>query len=176
MFVSDLGSQAVGLICRGGGRQFDFFVGGWDNTIAGFGLIDGKNANDNPTTTRADHWLVAGQRHVSLVKVRKDSVEGWFDGKRVTAYKTDWRDMSLPDYNRLRRTDCVGIDAYDGVRVESAKIIEIAGEGKYLRPPPAPTPPSPTPPIRVPDSFGTPEALECEARSCHVGAERWRRT
>ena len=68
--------------------------------------------------------------------------------------------MSLPNYNRFRRTDCIGIDAYDGVRVESATIIEITGEGKHLRPPPAPVPTSPAPPVRVPDSFGTPEALE----------------
>ena len=32
-------------ICRGGGRQFRFMVGGQGNTVAGFSLIHGKVTN-----------------------------------------------------------------------------------------------------------------------------------
>ena len=135
-FVPTHLTAGVEQICRGGGRQFRFTVGGWGNTIAGFSLISGKNVDNNPTTTKADHWFVAGQRHVSVVKVRKDGVEGWFDGKRVVGYKTDWTDMSLLGTSKLRRPDSIGIVAWPGVRVESAKIIEITGKGRYLRPPP----------------------------------------
>ena len=138
VFVSDRGNDGVEQICRGGGRQFRFSVGGWGNTVAGFDMVKGRLANSNPTTTKADHWLVAGQRHVSVVKVRKDGVEGWFDDKRVIGHKTDWTDMSLPSNSKLRRPDSIGIVAWPGVRVESAKIIEITGEGRYLRSPPAP--------------------------------------
>ena len=60
-------------------------------------------------------------------------MEGWFDDKRVVGYKTDWTDMSLPSCSKLRRPDSIGIGLGRVCRVESAKIIEITGEGRCLR-------------------------------------------
>ena len=134
VFVSTFAREAVQQICRGGGSQFAFTVGGWNNAVSGFQMIKGQMADRNPTTTNASRWLVSGRRHVSVVKLRKDGVEGWFDDKRVAGYKTDWTDMSLPSEARLRRPNSIGIMAWLGVRVESATIIEITGEGKQLPP------------------------------------------
>jgi len=133
VFVSTLAHKGVGQICRGGGKQFNFCIGYWLNTISGFDMIGGRRVNNNPTTAKASHWLVAGQRHVSVAKVRKDGVEGWFDDKLVASYKTDWIDVSLPKAFSLRRPDSIGINVAEEVRVESAKIIEITGEGKRLQ-------------------------------------------
>ena len=130
--VSSLANQPVALACCGGGTQFSFVIGGWGNTISGFSMINGRGANINPTGVRANHWIVSGQRHVSVVKVRKDGVEGWFDGVLVASHKTDWADMS-PGYDRLRRPDSIGLCVSTGACIESAKIIEITGEGKVLR-------------------------------------------
>ena len=130
-------NEGVEQICRGGGRQFRFIVGGWRNTTAGFRLVNGKYVSRNATTTKASHWITAGQRNDLVVKVRNDGVEGWCDNKRVVAYKTDWTNMRLPSCSNLHRPDSIGIEASTGVRVESAKIIEITGEGRCLRVPPA---------------------------------------
>ncbi len=96
-------------------------------------MIAGKVPDNNPTKAEAGHWLVPRQRHVSVVKVRKDGVEGWFDDKLVARYKTDWTDVTLPEADRLPRSDAIGIAAWAGVRVESATVTEISGEGKMLR-------------------------------------------
>ena len=67
--------------------------------------------------------------------------KGWCDNKRVVAYKTDWTNMRLPSCSNLHRPDSIGIEASTGVHVESAKIIEITGEGRCLRHLPLPTNP-----------------------------------
>ena len=136
VFVPTFGKHVM-QICRGGGRQFGFIVGGWGNTISGFDMIRGQRANGNPTTATADHWLIAGQRYVLIVKVRKDSVEGWLDDRMVAIYKTDWTDMSLFENLTICtvRTIAIGILATLGLRVESATVFEVTGEGRVLRQP-----------------------------------------
>ena len=138
VFVSSLANESVIQICRGGGRQFSFVIGGWRNTTSGFEMINGRQAAANPTMARANHWLVSGRRHVSVVKVRKDGVEGWLDGVRIASYKTDWTDISLKGDCTLRRRDSIGLCVWTGACIESATIIEITGEGRKLGPPPAP--------------------------------------
>ena len=150
VFVPTVVGDAMVQICRGGGRQFGFVIGGAGNTVAGFGRINGQRPCDNPTGRKADHWLVSGHQHVSVVKVRKDHIEGWLDGRQIVTWTTDWTDMNLnPDFH-VRHTNVVGIMGFrTGLRVESATITEITGEGKNLRPPSAPSGPAPTPPREV---------------------------
>ena len=63
----------------------NFVVGGWHNTVSGFQMINGRWADSNPTTAKARRWLVGGKRHVFVVKVRKDGVEGWLDDEPIAA-------------------------------------------------------------------------------------------
>ena len=90
-------------------------MNGWKGTISGFQFIDDKQANVNYTMKRNLPFHV-GERHVSLVKVRKGSVDALLDGKVVDAMKTDGSDLSLdsgwdlPDYP-------LGVACYAGVTV-----------------------------------------------------------
>ncbi|MGA2254566.1 MAG: SUMF1/EgtB/PvdO family nonheme iron enzyme [Thermoguttaceae bacterium] len=152
-FVSVPAKQGNAQICRGGDRQFVFVVGGQGNEVSGFALINGQPtySTSNPTGVRADHWLVPGQRHVCKVSVRKNRVEGWFDDKLIARHETDWSDMSLDDGYKLRRPNSIGIDAFSGISVESATVVEITGKGRTLGPAPAAAPPTADPSSR-PDS------------------------
>jgi hypothetical protein len=134
VFRTNGAARGVSQLCFAGGRQFEFVIGGLLNKVSGFGNINGRVVNRTATATTADHWLVAGQRHVSLVKVRKEGVQGWFDNKLVTEHKTNFSDMSIHPHWKLHRTNSIGIGANTDISVESATVTEISGEGKMLLP------------------------------------------
>jgi hypothetical protein len=133
VFVRVGGNDAIGLLCRAGGRQFGCMVAGWHNTIAGFQMIDGRFADNNRTTNRAGTLLSNNQRYTFVVKVRKDGAEAILDDKQITSIKTTYTDVGLMGRHKLSRPDTIGLHAASPVRVESAEIIEVTGEGKKLR-------------------------------------------
>jgi hypothetical protein len=133
VFVRVGGRDCIGAICRAGGRQFGCMVGGWKNTIAGFEMIDGRFTDNNRTTNRVGAWLSNNQRYTFVVKVRKDGAEAILDEKQIASIKTNYADVGLMGGHRLSRPDTIGLHAASPVRVESAEIIEVTGEGKKLR-------------------------------------------
>ena len=94
VFVSTNANEMIEQVCTGGSTRIGFGVGEFGNTVAGFHRVGGQWINC--TTTKANVWLVSGRRHVSVVKVRKDSVEGWFDGRKITGCPTDWTGVNRP--------------------------------------------------------------------------------
>jgi peptidoglycan hydrolase-like protein with peptidoglycan-binding domain len=134
IFTRTGGTDAIEPICWAAGRQFGVTVGGWENTVIGIQMINGRGANGNRTTKKAARWLVNGQRTTLLVKVRKIGVEVWLDNKLVTDCKTNYSDVGLPPTKKLSRPDTLGLMVYDSTAVvESAEIIAVTGEGKRLR-------------------------------------------
>jgi hypothetical protein len=133
VFVRVGGREGIEAICRAGGRQFGCIVGGWKNTIAGFQMIDGRFADNNRATNKVGAWLSNNQRYTFVVKVRKDGAESILDDKQITSIKTNYTDVGLFGPHKLSRPDTIGLHAASPVRVESAEIIEVTGEGKKLR-------------------------------------------
>jgi hypothetical protein len=70
---------------------------GWKGTISGFQQIGGQSADRNPTGVRG-LTTENGQRHTSIVKVRKNALEAWLDGQLITRYETDGADLSSKDW------------------------------------------------------------------------------
>ncbi|MGA2496686.1 MAG: hypothetical protein ABSH20_03035 [Tepidisphaeraceae bacterium] len=133
VFVRVGGNGAINPICRAGGRQFGCQVGGWGNTVAGFEVINGRRADENPTMKRTGAWLANDQRYTLVIRVRNDGAETLLDDKVITSVKTNYADMSLHGDLALRRPDVIGLRAVSPTRVESAEVIEVSGEGKKLR-------------------------------------------
>jgi hypothetical protein len=79
------------------GNPAAFIIGGWKRTVTGFQQIAGRWANSNLTGVRGIKFE-NGQMHTSVVRVRKDSIEAWLDGKRIAAYATDGSDLSNRDW------------------------------------------------------------------------------
>jgi len=73
-------------------------MGGWKRTVTGFQQIAGKSANVNPTGVRDLDWE-NGRKHTSLIRVRRQVIEAWIDGKLVTSYKTDGSDLANRDWD-----------------------------------------------------------------------------
>lgn len=140
-FTRDSGNDGLDVICCGGGdgrpgtgRPFKFTLGGWDNTVAGFALVEGHWAKENPTTTHG-RWLVNGRRQTLVVQVRADHVAAVLDDRPIVTFKTDdCRALSQGDETVLHRRDVLGLQAWDsGFTIHSADLIEVTGRGEPSR-------------------------------------------
>jgi hypothetical protein len=80
------------------GNPAALVMGGWKRTVTGFQQIANKSANVNATGVRDLDWE-NGRKHTSVVRVRRDSIEAWIDGKLVTSYKTDGSDLANRDWD-----------------------------------------------------------------------------
>ncbi|MEI8195436.1 MAG: hypothetical protein WCI73_05965 [Phycisphaerae bacterium] len=135
VFTRTGGNDAIMQTCWALGHQFNLGIGAWSNTLYGIETVGGKRIEGNPTTRQSKAWLVNGQRYTSIVKVRKDRVQAYLDGKLLVDLKTDFKDLSLVGDWKLHRTDTIGIVACSSSTVfHSVQIIEITGKGKLLKP------------------------------------------
>ena len=103
---------------------------GWKGTVSGFQQIKNQQADHNSTGVRG-LATSNGQRHTSIVKVRKSSIEAWLDGNLITRYDTNGSDLSAKDWK---------IDAPMGVGTQlsptifhTIELTEITGQGKPLQ-------------------------------------------
>jgi hypothetical protein len=132
-FSVEEGGEEVGQVCYCSGHQFVYDLGNAGDSYAGFELVNGVQCRNNESARKKNRWLVPGQHYVSVVKVRKGSVEAYLNGQFVTGLKTDYSNLSLSGDRRLSRTDTVGISTYlQKVRFDAVQIIEISGEGQVL--------------------------------------------
>jgi formylglycine-generating enzyme required for sulfatase activity len=130
-FTRASGSQNVAQICIGGRRQFVWEMSGWGGKVSGFSLVGGKLFGENPT--RTDFGLTTGRRYTSLLKVRKDRVQAWVDGKLIDEWKTDFSDMSMYDLWSVPDRRVLGIGSWESpTTFHSAKLTEVSSEGTVI--------------------------------------------
>jgi S1-C subfamily serine protease len=133
VFTRTEGDNAVHQVCAANGRQFTWLMGASGDTVCRLDLVGGHEANDNPTTKKADKWLTNGQEYTSLVKVRKTGVEAYLNGKLISAWKTDYSDMSLHSHWVLKHNNVLGVGSYQSPTLfRTIEVTEITGEGKIL--------------------------------------------
>jgi hypothetical protein len=103
---------------------------GWKGTVCGFQQINNQSAERNSTGVRGVP-TVSDQRHISVVRVRKDSIEAWLDGKLLVRYETDGSDLSAKDWTI---TSPLGVGSQlSPTRFHTIELIEITGKGQPLR-------------------------------------------
>lgn len=88
------GIDGICLYCFANEKRFALEVGTFHNQITGFTAINGLLINKGPASKVGQYWVL-GKRHSATAKVRKGEVSGWFDGKEVVTYVTDYGNMSL---------------------------------------------------------------------------------
>lgn len=131
-FTRESGTGEVFAVLTSGETQFAWVVGALQNQAAGFDQVDGKRAHENASTKRkSSGWVSTGRRHVLMVKVRKDGVEGWLDDELLSALKIDFIKLRLREVNLLHQTATLGLGAESSVvEFESAELFEFAGGDK----------------------------------------------
>lgn len=79
-------------------RQCAWMMGGWKGTINGFHLVNDKTAQYNPGSDKS-FILENGQRHTSLVRVRRNYIEGVVDGKVLVHHETDGNNLLSKEWS-----------------------------------------------------------------------------
>jgi len=134
IFTPLAGPPAVGPVCLGGGRQFLWILGWEQNQKCFFDNIMMRGP-ENPTTKTAAHWYDVGQRCMALIKVRRNGVQGFLNGKLVCEWRTDFRDMALWCNWALHRPNVLGLrENAAPVAFHQVQVVEVSGDGKTLDP------------------------------------------
>jgi serine/threonine protein kinase/formylglycine-generating enzyme required for sulfatase activity len=90
------GNHDILQLFRAGGRSCTWLMGAWGGAHDGFDTVksrpldrEGKNLIGGSSAIRR------GQRHISVVQVRRDYIAATIDGKQVVRYATDGSDLGI---------------------------------------------------------------------------------
>ncbi|MCX6909179.1 MAG: hypothetical protein NTY01_14210, partial [Verrucomicrobia bacterium] len=104
-----------------------------NNHAMGFEAINDKGVGFNPSGVSMPH-LECGRRYTVAVEVRKDGVTAYLDGKRMTGWKTDYRDMSPYPIWKFNDDTLLGIGCVKTTAIfHEMKVIEVTGKGTFTR-------------------------------------------
>jgi len=100
---------------------------------SGYGFVSATHHDEAAAVIKKDP-LANNKRHTSVVKVRKDSVGAYLDGKLITEWKPSETDLGAYKPWALRKETVLGLGSYGNV-VEFYKleVVEVSGKGKRLR-------------------------------------------
>lgn len=111
-FTRRTGGHSIALFFPHGNGQAAFEVDAWGQHLAGIQNISGKTIRDNPTR-KTNMQLENGRQYTMTVEVRKDQVRTLLDDKLVAAYRTEGKDLSLPDVWKLPQARNLGLGAWE---------------------------------------------------------------
>ncbi len=135
-FTRDTGMNDVALIASANDHKFLLGLGGFENTISGFAMVDGHWIGDNPTTFRAPGFLRNGRQYTAVVHVRKDRIMASLDGQLVGEPLTADNKLSLPIEWDVGE-GILGVGSENGdVAFDSIEIGELNEKGKVVTLPP----------------------------------------
>ena len=153
-FTRQTGQHSIVLMFVSGTGQAAFDVDAWGQHLAGFQNVGGKDARQNPTRTE-NVTLINGRKYTAELRVRRDRVDAYLDGKLLTTYRGDGSDLSMLGNWRIPSKRTLGIGAWDSetlfhsIEVRSVNgSINLASNSASTRPrtpTTKPTSPRPTP-------------------------------
>lgn len=111
-FTRNTGGDSVGLIFVMQGHQATWEIDAWRRSVAGIQNVDGQDCLTNGTGV-PDMALTNGERHTIRVRVLKDRVEAYFDGRLLTEYRGDGLNLSLNRSWGLPTMTGIALFAYD---------------------------------------------------------------
>jgi serine/threonine protein kinase/formylglycine-generating enzyme required for sulfatase activity len=122
-FTAQGGNDILQLLTAEG-RSFTWLMGAWGGRYDGFDTVqghpltrEGTNIVGGPTKIRR------GQRHTSVVKVRRDSVSAEIDGQLVVRHPTDGADLGMPREWEIG-PDAIGLGTtFDAVVFHKVEIV-----------------------------------------------------
>lgn len=111
-FTRRTGQHSIALLFVSGTGQAAFDLDAWGQHLAGFQNVGGRSARDN--STRIENVaLVNGKKYTAELRVRRDRVEAWLDGRLLTTYRGDGSDLSMLSNWRIPTRRSPGIGAWD---------------------------------------------------------------
>jgi hypothetical protein len=124
------GEGSIGILLSAKGRGFGLALD--IKGEARLERVDGKIAKDNPTTVPVA--ISNGHLYAVKVEVRKDEVRAFLDGKPLTHWKTDYKDMTRYAVWKLGDNTLCGVGANNAQVIFSGiELVEVTGKGKAAR-------------------------------------------
>lgn len=111
-FTRQTGQHSIVLMFVSGTGQAAFDLDAWGQHLAGFQKVGGKDARQNSTRTE-NVTLVNGQKYTAELRVRRDRVEAFLDGKLLMTYRGDGSDLSILETWRIPSKKTLGVGAWD---------------------------------------------------------------
>jgi putative intracellular protease/amidase len=151
-FTRQTGQHSVALLFVSGSGQAAFDLDAWGQHLAGFQNIGGKDVRQNSTRAE-DVTLINGQKYTAELRVRRERVDAYLDGKLLSTYRGDGSDLSILGNWRIPSKRTLGIGAWDSetlfhsIEVRSVNgTIDLASTSSSPRPRTPSTTPMPTSP------------------------------
>lgn len=111
-FTRHSGEASIALIFVAGEGQAVFDIDAWNRHLAGIQLIDGQALNENPDAAEVLE-IDNGTPHLATVRVRRDRVETWIDGRHLTTYRGNGSNLSVLGLWDLSDPTAIGIGAWN---------------------------------------------------------------
>jgi len=151
-FTRQTGQHSIVLMFVSGTGQAAFDVDAWGQHLAGFQNVGGKDARQN--STRVENvTLVNGQKYTAELRVRRNRVDAFLDGKLLTTYVGDGSDLSILNTWRIPSKRTLGVGAWNSetlfhsIEVRSVNgAIDLASTSSSPRPRTPSTTPAPAAP------------------------------
>jgi hypothetical protein len=129
-FTRTAGQGSVAVLLAAHRKSFDLALD--VKGEARFERVGNKIAKDNPTSVPV--VINNGQAYVVTIQVRNDHVAALLDGKLLTQWKTDYKDMSRYALWKMTDDSLCGLGANGaGVTFSAVVLTEVSGKGKALR-------------------------------------------
>jgi hypothetical protein len=120
------GNADVAQLLSHGPASFAWEMGAFDNTNTLISIIK----DPNPTIKRVQSVLANGKSSESIVKVRRNSVSAYLNGKLLASYTTDYSDLSI-DGGWSGIDGVLGVGSWQSsTRFDAIELVEITGHGK----------------------------------------------
>jgi putative intracellular protease/amidase len=139
-FTRQTGRHSITLLFVTGRGQAAFDLDAWGQHLAGFQNVGGKDARQNATRVE-DVTLINGRKYTAELRVRRDRVDAYLDGKLLSTYRGDGSDLSVLGNWKIPSSRTLGIGAWDSetlfhsIEVRSVNgTIDLASTGSAPRP------------------------------------------
>jgi hypothetical protein len=135
VFVRIASERDIAQIMCKAGRSFAWLMGVSNNTQCGFALVNGCRVwqKDNPTTVIAAASTYRKPKCESIVKVRNSGLEAYVDGKRITQWRTDYKDLTTFPACKLKNDLLLGLATnLSPTRFYTIEVKEVTGKGTIV--------------------------------------------
>jgi hypothetical protein len=100
-----------GSVQVGAGTAFNWCMNVGE--VCGLESLNGLHVYDTSSPVTRKWRANPGERHVSVVRVRKESVRTFIDGQLIIDLKTNYRDLSRLDEWSMRANDKLGVGTWN---------------------------------------------------------------
>jgi len=116
----------------GGGHSFVWVLNAASTPVTAFSQIRNQGVSSNASKTPLN--LQNGRKYTSVVQVRSDSVTAFLDGKPLVQWKTDYKDMSVPQQWKMHGDTMIGLGNENcSVTYHAIEVLDLSGKGKATR-------------------------------------------